>query len=53
MTKCMFLQENSTIGQKISLTEKIVAVLPKVGNKMRIRNETDNTGNSLFLNVSI
>ena len=41
----MFLQENSTIGQKISLTEKIVAVLPKVGNKMRIRKETGNSGN--------
>ena len=26
----LILQENSTIGQKISLTEKIVAVLPKV-----------------------
>ena len=45
MTKYMFLQENSTIGQKISLTEKIVAVLPKVGNKMRIRKETGNSGN--------
>ena len=32
----MFPQENSTIGQKISLTEKIVAVLPKVGLDMEI-----------------
>ena len=32
----LILQENSTIGQKISLTEKIVAVLPKVGLDMEI-----------------
>ena len=33
----LILQENSTIGQKISLTEKIVAVLPKVGIEMEVK----------------
>ena len=33
----LILQENSTIGQKISLTEKIVAVLPKVGIEKEVK----------------